>query len=179
MSTNNCSSCFVYYRVFVGWLGDRKLMNRTILQGCGGILAASLTLVSLLFKSYVLLAVYEGFYGASTGKLRLDEFIQIVLTMSHAWLVKKLVIGNPYFFPAISMHSRITNLSGEYLVSGNTNSCMFYFPPAIFVALHGSVIVDVFTIERVDLGVGMTMVSSGLAGFLVLPLAGYYSLIHW
>ena len=46
---------------------------------------------------------------------------------------------------------------------------------AIFVALHGSVIVDVFTIERVDLGVGMTMVSSGLAGFLVLPLAGMYS----
>ena len=84
MSTSNCSSCFVYYRVFVGWLGDRKWMNRTILQGCGGILAASLTLVSLLFKSYVLLAVYEGFYGASTGKLRLDEFIQIVLTMSHA-----------------------------------------------------------------------------------------------
>ena len=67
-------------------------------------------------------------------------------------------------------------MCGEYLVSGSTNSSMFYFPPAIFVALHGSVIVDVFTIERVDLGVGMTMVSSGLAGFLVLPLAGYFSL---
>ena len=91
---------------------------------------------------------------------------------------KKTCHWKPLFFPAISMHSRITNLSGEYLVSGNTNSCMFYFPPAIFVALHGSVIVDVFTIERVDLGVGMTMVSSGLAGFLVLPLAGYYSRIH-
>ncbi len=47
---------------------------------------------------------------------------------------------------------------------------------AIFIALHGSVIVDVFTLERVDLGVGMTMVASGLAGFLVLPLAGQYPL---
>ena len=43
---------------------------------------------------------------------------------------------------------------------------------AIFIALHGSVIVDVFSLDRVDLGVGMTMVSSGLAGFIVLPLAG-------
>ena len=56
---------------------------------------------------------------------------------------------------------------------------MFYIIiPAIFVALHGSVIVDVFTIERVDLGVGMTMVSSGLAGFLVLPLAGLIYLFY-
>ena len=68
----------------MGWLGDRKWMNRTILQGCGGILAASLTLVSLLFKSYVFLAVYEGFYGASTGRLRPLEFIQTIFPKSHA-----------------------------------------------------------------------------------------------
>ena len=50
-------------------MGDQKWVNRTIMQGCGGIVAASLTLISLLIKSYVLLAVYEGFYGASTGTI--------------------------------------------------------------------------------------------------------------
>ena len=225
---------FLHFRVCVGWIGDRKWINRIVLQGCGGILAASLTLVSLLFDTFPLLAAYEGLYGASTG---IEDQFHSGLKNPRAFPCGALIthifpfrvahcslahaLTDPPPDPGICVScsssrrcSRSEAESRESCVSyctvvvvavvnadrrtpppkpeltearitagldADKRPCSFASCPdrfafssflAIFVALHGSVIVDVFTIERVDLGVGMTMLSSGLAGFVVLPLAG-------
>ena len=53
----------------VGIIGDQKCVNRTVLLGCGGLMAGVLTLLSLSLKTFGLLAAYEAIYGVCSGEL--------------------------------------------------------------------------------------------------------------